>query len=175
MKIGVMYGSSRPSNKGELVAKWFTDVVEAGDDVEFEMIDLAEVNLPMFNEKMPPIANQYEHEHSKQWSTRVQELDGVIMVAAEYNHGPTPILKNAIDYLYHEWSDLPVAFISYGAAPHSDSVIMLQKIMGHVQAKVVQETMHITPAHEAVTDDGVDESKVVGDPKLVLSKLVELV
>lgn len=171
--VGIIYGSSRPSEVGKNVASWLATVMKT-DDVTFDMIDLAEVNLPMFNEAIPPIADKYEHEHTKQWAARVSELDAVIMVAAEYNHGPTPILKNAIDYLYKEWHDKPVAILSYGSAPQSNAREMLVHIMDHIGSRVVEDTVHVSSTRESVTSEGVDESHVTGDPKVVLSKLIAL-
>ncbi|MFE7015345.1 NADPH-dependent FMN reductase [Streptomyces sp. NPDC057651] len=38
------------------------------------------------------------------------------MVTPEYNHSTTGGLKNAIDYLFAEWNNKAIGFISYG--PH---------------------------------------------------------
>ena len=42
------------------------------------------------------------------------EPDAFVFVVPEYNHGPTPALINALDYVYHEWGFKPAAFVSYG-------------------------------------------------------------
>ena len=36
------------------------------------------------------------------------------MVFPEYNHGFCAPLKNAIDFLHHEWAHKPVGLVSYG-------------------------------------------------------------
>jgi NAD(P)H-dependent FMN reductase len=37
-----------------------------------------------------------------------------VIVTPKYNSGYPAALKNALDYLYNEWRDKPVGFVSYG-------------------------------------------------------------
>jgi NAD(P)H-dependent FMN reductase len=55
-----------------------------------------------------------------QWLARtgaatIGAYDGFIVVAPEYNHSASGVLKNAIDYLYAEWNNKVAAFVSYGS------------------------------------------------------------
>ena len=68
-----------------------------------EVVDLAEVNLPMFNEPRHPRLRQYEYQHTKDWSATISRADAFIFVIPEYNYGFNAATKNAIDYLNHEW------------------------------------------------------------------------
>lgn len=172
-KIAVIYGSSRPSNVGKTVTEYFMNKANFGAEVEVDTIDLAEVNLPMIDEPMPPMMEQYTKDHTKAWSERIKGYDGFLFVVTTYNGGYAPITKNAIDTLYNEWTDKQVAFISYGAAPTSDGVRQLTEVVKHMHMNVVEETLHITPAHEAVTDEGVNEEMVHGEPEAVAKALVE--
>ncbi len=172
-KLAVIYGSSRPSKAGETVAKWFMDKVDAGD-ATVDMIDLAELDLPMHAEPMPPMMGEYSMESSKAWSEKVKGYDGFLFVAAEYNLGYTPILKNAIDSLYHEWTGKKAAIISYGAYPTSTSAEQLRVVLSAPKMDITEPTLHVTPIHEAVGEDGkLDESKVSGDsPQEIFDSLL---
>ncbi len=114
IKVGVIVSSTRPTRVGRVVADWFLEKVKDNPDLEFELLDLKEVNLPFLNEDESPSTGKYEQEHTKEWSKKIESLDGFVFVTAEYNNGPPAPLKNAIDSLYHEWDKKPVAFVGYG-------------------------------------------------------------
>ncbi|MDP7954998.1 NAD(P)H-dependent oxidoreductase, partial [Acinetobacter baumannii] len=46
----------------------------------------------------------------------------------EYNHGYSPALKNAIDYVGKEWSGKPAAFIGYGSTNGSRSISQIRQV-----------------------------------------------
>lgn len=175
MKIGIIYGSSRPSTVGNSVAKWVESNGEFGDH-HIELIDLSDANLPLVPEAMSPMMNkgqQYETSEIQEWSSKVKELDAFIFVVAEYNMGYTPLLKNAIDVLFHEWVNKPVAYVSYGSYPTSTAVEQLRTVMIPFKSDQVDATVHIAPAYEAVAADGsVDDSKVVGSLQSVIDELI---
>ena len=111
--IMIVVGSVRPGRIGLPIAQWARERVEAaGHDVDFA--DLAEVNLPFLDETAHPAKKQYEKPHTLAWSERVDRAEAFIFVTPEYNHSFSPALKNALDYLFHEWSRKPVSFVSYG-------------------------------------------------------------
>ncbi len=113
--IKIIIGSMRPGRFGNKPAKWIHELTKEYTDNTFELIDLKEVNLPLLDESIPPIAGQYEHEHTKQWAAKIKEADGFIFITPEYNHGAPASLKNAIDFAGQEWAHKPAAFVSYGA------------------------------------------------------------
>src|ERR1041385_8924474 len=114
-KIGIVLGSTRPGRNGEQVAKWVLDVAARRDTngVEFELVDLADYPLPHLDEAIPPSLGQYQNEHTKKWAEKVAWFDGFVFVTPEYNHSTSGVLKNAIDYLYKEWNNKAVGFVSY--------------------------------------------------------------
>ena len=77
-------------------------------------MDLAEFDLPLFDEPRHPRAGRYERDHTRRWSESVAAADAFAFVAPEYNHGPSPALLNALDFLYGEWARKPAALVSYG-------------------------------------------------------------
>src|SRR5437588_5758605 len=113
-RLAVVIGSVRPGRAGPRFARWFCEAAIAHAGFDVELIDLAEVALPFLDEPKHPRLQQYEHQHTKDWSARVQRIDAFVLVTPEYNFGYAPALKNAIDYLHHEWRDKAVGFVSYG-------------------------------------------------------------
>ena len=173
-KIAVVYGSSRPSKAGEAVAKYFVDGVELPSGVELDLVDLAEVDLPLLAEPMPPITGQYEMESTKKWSDTVSGYNGFVFVVAEYNLGYTPILKNAIDTLFKEWNKKSAAIISYGAFPVSKAAEQFRQVLSPFEMKLADASLHISPIHEVVSEDGIiNEGAASGDsPQEVLDSLL---
>lgn len=112
--LRVIVGSVRPGRVGLAVGTWFEGLAQSDGRFEATMLDLAELDLPLMDEPEMPGRRKYEHEHTKEWSALVEPADAFALVSPEYNAGPSPALKNAFDYLYHEWSYKPVGFVSYG-------------------------------------------------------------
>ncbi|KAL1974053.1 hypothetical protein VTN31DRAFT_5613 [Thermomyces dupontii] len=116
-KVGLIIGSTRTPRVGPNVANWVHKVItSAGDNDRFsiERVDLADFKLPLFDESGIPMMGKYEHEHSKRWGATIAALDAFVFVIPEYNANVSAATKNAIDYLYKEWTGKPVAIISYG-------------------------------------------------------------
>lgn len=114
-RIMIIIGSVRPGRVGLPVAHWVRDrVAAAGHDVD--LVDLAELNLPFMDEPAMPGKRAYTKPHTIAWSARVEQADAVLLVSPEYNHSYSPALKNALDFLMHEWASKPVGIVAYGGA-----------------------------------------------------------
>jgi NAD(P)H-dependent FMN reductase len=113
-KIKIISSSVRLGRKGPLIAEWITQVTKENGNFEVETIDLGELNLPMMNEPVHPSQRKYEHEHTKQWSAKIEEADAFIFVTAEYDFGYPAPLRNALEYLFHEWGYKAAGIVSYG-------------------------------------------------------------
>ncbi|OZI07331.1 NADPH-dependent FMN reductase [Siphonobacter sp. BAB-5385] len=112
--LKIITSTTRPGRKGPSIADWIASVAQRHPDFSVEILDLGEINLPLMDEPAHPAMRQYEHEHTKQWSAKIDEADAFIIVTAEYNFSITAPLKNALDYVYHEWAYKPVGIVSYG-------------------------------------------------------------
>lgn len=142
LKLHVVVASTRPGRAGEPVGKWFADFARQNSDFDVKLVDLAEVNLPMYDEPVHPIMQQYKHEHTKRWSESVSSADAFVFVTPEYNYSPPPSLVNALDYLYLEWNYKPCGFVSYGGVSGG-----LRSAQG---AKLVVTTLRMMPLPEGV-------------------------
>ena len=87
---------------------------------------------------MSPIMGQYTHEHTKDWSAKIASFDAYVFVTPEYNHGTSGALKNAIDFLYHEWVNKAAGFVGYGGASGVRAVENLRLVMGELQVADVR-------------------------------------
>lgn len=114
MRLLIVTVSTRPSRKGPAVAAWFEAQARAHGKFEIEPVDLAELNLPLFDEPEHPRFARYHHEHTKRWSAIVDGADAFAFVMPEYNYTPAPSLTNALDYLLREWAYKPAGIVSYG-------------------------------------------------------------
>jgi NAD(P)H-dependent FMN reductase len=112
--LQVIVGSTRPGRVGRAVAEWFCEQAVSRDHFRVELVDLAEIDLPLFDEPGHPRLGRYEHEHTRRWSETVARADAFAFVIPEYNHGINAAIKNAIDYLYAEWLHKPAGIVSYG-------------------------------------------------------------
>ena len=139
IKVGIILGSTRPGRRGEGVARWVFEQASKRTDAQFELVDLQDFNLPLLDEGQPPAKMQYEHEHTKVWSTKISSLDAYVFVTPEYNHSIPGALKNAIDYLYREWNNKAAGFVSYGGgAGGTRAVEHLRLVMGELMVADVR-------------------------------------
>jgi NAD(P)H-dependent FMN reductase len=113
-KLNVIICSTRPGRVGPAVARWFHAYAKSHGRFDAELVDLADFNLPVYDEPKHPRLKDYQHEHTRKWSASVASADAFAFVAPEYNCSPTPALVNALDFLFHEWAHKPAGIVSYG-------------------------------------------------------------
>lgn len=112
--LKIISSSVRPGRKGPLVTKWIAGLASETNKFDIEVLDLGEINLPMMNEPNHPILKKYQHEHTLRWSAKIEEADAFIFVTAEYDHNYPAPLRNALEYLVHEWAFKAAGIVSYG-------------------------------------------------------------
>ena len=111
--------------------------------------------LPLLDEPKHPRLRQYTHDHTFAWSRIVDGADAVVIVTAEYNYGYPAALKNALDYLNHEWRHKPLGFVSYGGvAAGTRAVQQLKQVTGAVQLVTTQTAVNIPFVASLLADDG---------------------
>lgn len=114
LKLQVIICSTRPGRVGPSVAKWFAGFAASHGQFDTTLVDLADFNLPVYDEPEHPRLQKYQHEHTKRWSASVASADAYVFVTPEYNYCPPPSLTNALNYVYKEWNYKPCGFVSYG-------------------------------------------------------------
>ncbi len=138
IKIAIIVGSTRPGRKAEAVARWVHGIATKRSDVEFEVVDIKDFNLPLLDEPMPPAMGTYSQPHTKAWSAKIAAFDGYVFVTPEYNHSTSGALKNALDFLFREWNNKSAGFVGYGSAGGTRAVEQLRLVMGELMVADVR-------------------------------------
>ncbi len=105
--IAILSASVRIDRKSHRVALFLKRLIEEKNLATAEIIDLNEYRFPLFNERL--MFQKNPSTDLLDYSKRIKEADGVLIVTPEYNGGYPASLKNAIDVLYPEWQKKPVA------------------------------------------------------------------
>lgn len=138
VKIGIILGSTRPGRNGEAVAQWVFDIANKRKEAQFQLVDLADYQLPLLDEPVPPSMGQYANDHTRRWAAKVAEFDGYVIVTPEYNHATSAALKNALDFVYAEWNNKAAGFVGYGSAGGARAVEHLRLVMAELQVATVR-------------------------------------
>ena len=138
LKVAIVTGSTRPGRLNEQVSRWVHSLAMERKDAEFELIDIADYNLPLLDESIPPLLGQYQHEHTKKWAKTIGSFDAYVFVTPEYNHSTSGALKNAIDFLYGEWNNKAAGFVSYGSSGGSRAAEHLRLILAELKVATVR-------------------------------------
>lgn len=142
-RIGIVIGSTRPSRFGEKPAAWIYDLAKKRTNLDFELVDLRDYKLPLFNEPISPAWGPLKNEEALRWQAKLASLDGFILVTPEYNHGTSAVLKNALDYAYKEFIRKPVAYVGYGAVGAARAVEQLRLVTAELQMVSARHAVHI--------------------------------
>ena len=99
LKVGLIIGSTRPNRLADIPVTWLVDGTSAQRDLQFTALDLRDFRLPFFNEPASPMATGgvYSEPEAEAWRKCIRDFDAFVAIVAEYNHGPTAVLKNALD------------------------------------------------------------------------------
>lgn len=142
-QLKIIIGSTRPGRKGDAIANWFKTIAEQHPEFEVEVLDLKEISLPFLDEEEHPRLQKYTKEHTKNWSKTIDSADAFVVVTPEYNYSYPATLKNALDYLVHEWAEKPMAFVSYGGLSGGTRAVQ--------ELKSTVTTLSMMPLSQAVS------------------------
>lgn len=78
LTLDIIICSTRPGRQGPKVASWLDGFAKQNGKFDVNLIDLAEFNLPVFDEAKHPRLGQYEHAHTKRWSQMIGSADACL-------------------------------------------------------------------------------------------------
>jgi NAD(P)H-dependent FMN reductase len=133
INVAIIIGSTRPGRKAPSVARWVHAVAAKRRDAVFEVVDIADYDLPHLDEANPPMMGRYSRPHSSRWSRKIASFDAYVFVTPEYNHSTSGALKNAVDFLFAEWNDKAAGFVGYGVQGGTRAVEHLRVIGGELK------------------------------------------
>lgn len=145
LRIKVIAGSTREGRFSDKAAAWITEEIKKQEVVAVEMLDLRDYDMPFFNESVSPSYKQapYTHEAVARFTKKIAEGDAFVIVTPEYNHGTSGVLKNALDWVYQEWNNKPVSFVSYGSVGGARAIEQLRLIAIELQMAPIRNAVHI--------------------------------
>src|SRR5215203_3178500 len=130
--VAVIIGSTRQGRFADKPAKWIQKRLAERPGLTVELLDLRDFPLPFFEDANSPARRgnaPISDPVVAAWSEAIARANAFVVIAPEYNHGYTAVLKNAIDHLYHEWVRKPIAFVSYGNAGGARSIEQLRQVV----------------------------------------------
>jgi NAD(P)H-dependent FMN reductase len=172
LKTAVIIGSVRDGRFGPTVAEWFLSRVE--DPFEVDVIDLAEVRLPL---NMPSYGGQPSAETAEvlnELTPRLEMADAFVVITPEYNHSYPASLKNLIDWHFTQWQAKPVALVSYGGQSGGRHAIEhLRHVFAELHAMTLRDTISVTKYFEQFGPDGrpIDPTDLNAAAKTLLTQL----
>lgn len=141
LKIAVILGSTREGRNGGAVADWVMERAVARDAADYELVDLRDYPLPLFDEPISPAYKASDRPEVKAWSSKIAEFDAYVFITPEYNHSFSGVLKNALDYVYAEFNNKAAAFVSYGAFLGARAVEQLRLVASELQLAHVRQQL----------------------------------
>jgi NAD(P)H-dependent FMN reductase len=133
LHIAVIVGSTREGRFAPTVAGWFAGQARRRDDLEVDVIDLAETDLPV---AMPARRDA----PLEAYAARIDRADAYVVITPEYNHGYPAALKHAIDLCHREWRNKAAGFVSYGGmAGGLRAVEQLRQVFAELHVATVRD------------------------------------
>jgi NAD(P)H-dependent FMN reductase len=145
LKVALIVGSTRPNRFADTPLQWLVEGAAARSDLQLEVLDLRDYRLPFFNEPAPLAyaGGVYTQPEAEIWRKRIGEFDAFVATVAEYNHGPTAVLKNAFDSAYLEWQRKPIAFVGYGGVGGARAIEHLRGVAIELQMAPIRHEVNI--------------------------------
>ena len=142
-KIALIIGSTRATRFADKPAAWMLKQAQARDDMDVELVDLRDFDLPLFDEMASNLWMPSSDARAVKWQQKIGEFDGYIFVVAEYNRSITGALKNALDQAHNEWNRKPMSAIAYGSVGGTRALEHLRNIAVELQMVPTRNAVHI--------------------------------
>jgi NAD(P)H-dependent FMN reductase len=175
--LHVVTASTRPGRRGIAVARWIQRLAEEHGGFDVELVDLAEIALPLFDEPHHPRLQRYERPHTRAWSATVQRADAFVFVTPEYNHSFPAALKNALDYLSAEWADKAAGLVTYGGVSAGlRASAALKPVLSALRMVPVVDAVSVPFFAQFIDDEGtfVPNAELEAGGKAMLDELVRV-
>jgi NAD(P)H-dependent FMN reductase len=145
LRLKVILGSTREGRVGDKPAHWILGEAALRPGVDVELLDLRDFPLPFFDRPASPSreGGVYSSPAVTRWAAKIAEGDAFVVVAPEYNHGYSAVLKNAFDHIYPEWARKPIGFVSYGNAGGARAVEQLRLVAVELQMWPIKDALHL--------------------------------
>ncbi|MBN9333527.1 NAD(P)H-dependent oxidoreductase [Devosia sp.] len=156
LSLKIIIGSTRPGRVGPTIAKWVEEVARQDSRFDIELVDLADLKLPLLDEATHPVMQKYEHDHTRRWASIIGSADAYIFVTPEYNYFAPAALVNAIQTLLKEWGYKAAGVVSYGGISGGlRSAQALRQLLGNVNVHALPQVVPVPSFPQFIGEDGV--------------------
>jgi NAD(P)H-dependent FMN reductase len=177
MKIVIITASVRKGRKSDRVSLYFKNHLASVNIWDAEIVDLAEYNFPVFEERLKYLKEP--DEKTLAFAEKIRHADGVLIVTPEYNGGYPASLKNVIDLLIEEWKHKPVAIstVSSGAFGGSQVITSLLFTLWKIGAYMVPAMFPVPHVEDNFSEDGTPKDKPSTDKRAAkfVNELIQLI
>lgn len=142
-RIALIISSTRQARWADKPAQWALKKMQERDDIEVELVDLRDFDLPFFNEVASNAYVPTQDPNAVRWQQKVATFDGYVFLVAEYNRSITGALKNALDQDYVNWNRKPMGVIGYGSVGAARAIEQLRLMAVELQMVPVRAGVHI--------------------------------
>jgi len=163
LKIGVIISSTRPTRFGEKPAQWILDKANERPEIDAEIVDLRDFQLPFFDEMASNAWMPSQNAEAVRWQNKISEFDGFIFVVAEYNRAITGALKNALDQAYVNLNKKAFGAVGYGTVGGARAIENLRTIGIELQMASTRSAVHIAGADFMAVHPGFGGTKAISE------------
>lgn len=157
LNVKVVVGSTREGRFSELVLPWLHETAAAHEALSLEVLDLRDYDMPFFDKPVSPAYVQggdYGNETVNRFGAKIAEADAVIFITPEYNRSYSAVLKNALDSVYLEWNNKPMAIVTYGSVGGARAAEQLRLVAIELQMAPIRNGVHIMAPWMLRNEDG---------------------
>ncbi|MEU8761081.1 NAD(P)H-dependent oxidoreductase [Streptomyces sp. NPDC048659] len=174
LRVAVLVGSVREGRHADAVTDWFLGVARRHGGLDLDVIDLAEVDLPLVMPGWGGTPDPRATAALAGVSPRLAAADAFVVVTPEYNHSFPAALKNLLDWHREEWRAKPVGFVSYGGLGGGlRAVEQLRMVFAELHATTVRDSVSLHGPWSGLGPDGAPRDTAVteGAAKGMLGQL----
>lgn len=176
LNLKIIIGSTRPGRKGPIVARWVEQIAKANGKFNVELVDLADLNLPILDEAAHPAMQKYEHEHTKRWASIVGSADAFIFVTPEYDYFAPASLINAVQCLMREWGYKAAGVVCYGGISGGlRSAQVLRGLLGNMNVHALPQVVPVPMFTQMINENDTFEptQPIIDGANLMLGELAK--
>ncbi|MBZ0273826.1 NAD(P)H-dependent oxidoreductase [bacterium] len=122
VKIVVVLGTNRNERNSAMVFEWLRSVIDAREDIDPKFFDVRDFALPRDDYGMG-LSGEFPD-----WTNAIKEMDGMVIVTPEYNHGYPGVLKSVLDLTLKPYIHKAVAITAVSRGPWGGARVVEQLV-----------------------------------------------